>query len=291
MAKLNRTEVASAVSTKIVPVVTTTIHRDVLNNDLGASVVLKKDVKGTQDGTGLSSLIVDFASNDTVSVTNVTQNFSISVTNLADGERNFIEVNKQAGNTITFTGGILNQTPSQNYIDASLTKVVYEIVYKNGVVYANALTQNLLEASETELRNGTASKFITPEKLQVNTWYDVGNDGGNTAYINGWAAFSEGLSYKVDIFGNLIVQGRANGTSATSNFIFDFLDPSLIPSTDFGTSDIPMGLGTSIVNSVAVGLASVSIEVSSSQFKTSTTGWGNSGDRFETRGCIIYKKP
>ena len=291
MAKRNRTEITSDVNTKLVPSITASIHRTVLNENLAASAVLKKDVITTLAASGGSGT-VDFASTDTKVITGITQNYVITVTNIENGEVCYLEVNKQLGNTITFAGGLLDQTISKNYVNASLNKVVYKIYNKNGVVYANAETQNLHEASETELRNGTKNKYITPEKLQVNTWYEVGNDGGKTAYLNGWAAYNAGMFYKIDIFGNLIIQGIAAASDATSNEIFKFNDLSIIPTTDFLTGgNIVAGISTGIAGGSQTGIISVLINPSSGIYYTTATGWGTLADRLETRNCIVYNRP
>ncbi len=172
--KQNRTEVRSAVSADLVSVITAPILRTNLNDAFANSIEFKKDVSGTQDATGLSSLVIDFSVNDTVSITNISQNFSISVTGNADGERNFIEVNKQTTNTVSFSGGILDQTVGKNFVNESMTKVVYEIIYKSGVVYANALTQNLIKANTSDTLTSSSpsnNRYVTPLTLQTSAYW------------------------------------------------------------------------------------------------------------------------
>lgn len=226
MAKKNKTEAISNVSTKIVPVVTTAIHKDVLNNDLIPSLVFKKDVTGTVDATGLSNLTLDFVTNDTIVVNNISQNFTISVSNMAQGERVFVELNKQLTNTVSFGGGIIDQTENKNYVNTKLTKVVYEILYKNTGVYAKSFTKTIYEATLAELHSGTPNKYVTPALLQSNAWLRIGVDESDVIISSAVDTANTYAYYRFNAEGDLqiYIKELKYNTSSIVNNLFDFVN-------------------------------------------------------------------
>jgi hypothetical protein len=146
MAKGNRQSFTSNVTTKIQPLVTTAIHRDVLINDLAASVVFGQDVALPQTSTS-SNITVDFTGKDRVDLTRTGGSLNITITGLDDGEVKYLLITKSPGQAVTFVG-VTDITPIKQNANA-LNLVLYEIVRKGSYYFAKAWVENVKTATET----------------------------------------------------------------------------------------------------------------------------------------------
>jgi hypothetical protein len=176
MAKGNRQSFTSNVTTKIQPLVTTAIHRDVLINDLAASVVFGQDVALPQTATA-TNITVDFTGKDRVDLTRTGGALNITLSGIDDGETKFLLITKTAGQAVTFVG-VTDVTPIKANANA-LNLVLYEIVRKSSSYFAKAWVENVKTATETiegVLEIATAAeanaisaldKIITPGRIPV----------------------------------------------------------------------------------------------------------------------------
>jgi len=133
---INRTETVQQVNVKIVPTVFTATHRGLLNVDIIDSLVFRKDVIDSQIPVG-GSEVVDFSDKDLATIT-VTVNTSISFANIPDGDTKYLELTKNAGNLISFTGSI-DVSQRKDYINTTSTFIVYEVIRKGLVLYVNSI--------------------------------------------------------------------------------------------------------------------------------------------------------
>lgn len=176
MAKGNRQSFTSNVTTKIQPLVTTAIHREVLINDLAPSIVFGQDVAIPQSSS-ISNITVDFTGKDRVDLTRTGGSLNITVTGLDDGETKFLLITKTAGQAVTWVG-VTDVTPVKQNANA-LNLVLYEIVRKSSYYFAKAWVENVKSATETiegVLETATAAeanalsvtnKIITPGRIPI----------------------------------------------------------------------------------------------------------------------------
>lgn len=176
MAKGNRQTFTSNVTSKIQPKVTTAIHRDVLINDLAASVVFGQDVAIPQSSS-TSNITVDFTGKDRIDLTRTGGSLNITVTGIDDGETKFLLISKTPGQAVTWVG-VTDVTPIKANANA-LNLVLYEIVRKSSYYFAKAWVENVKTATETiegVLEIATAAeanglsvtnKIVTPGRIPI----------------------------------------------------------------------------------------------------------------------------
>lgn len=176
MAKGNRQTFTSNVTSKIQPKVTTAIHRDMLINDLAASVVFGQDVAIPQS-SAISNITVDFTGKDRVDLTRTGGSLNITVTGIDDGETKFLLITKTSGQAVTFVG-VTDVTPVKQNANA-LNLVLYEIVRKSSYYFAKAWVENVKTATEDiegVLETATSAeanalsvinKIITPGRIPI----------------------------------------------------------------------------------------------------------------------------
>lgn len=141
----NRTSFKSSVTTKIQPLMTTLIHRDVLNNDLADSVVFGEDVAVVQN-SGATNITVDFTGKDRVDLTRTGGALNITLSGIGDGERKFLLITKTIGQEITFVG-VTDITPIKANVTAE-SIVLYEIVRKSSYYFCKAWVENVKTATD-----------------------------------------------------------------------------------------------------------------------------------------------
>jgi len=139
MAIGNRIETKSNVTTKIVPAVTNTIHKDLLNNDILASIEFRKDVIDTETESG-GLVTVDFSDKDLATVV-TTVTLTVSFTGLQNGDdAKYLEVTKTSGLSVSFSGAT-DVSMRKSAID-TLSVALYWVYQKNGNVYVDCVNIN-----------------------------------------------------------------------------------------------------------------------------------------------------
>ena len=197
----NRNEIATQVTTKIVPEVDNATHIDLLNNNVVNSMLTRKDVINAAFPVG-GALIVDYSegNNTDLATVTLTQSTAVTFAGLENGDVKYLKITKTAGYAVTFANAS-NESDSQEYIDTLLTSILYAVYQKNGVNHVKSITKSLFEATLAEVLNGTANKYITPKILQSIPWSKVGDDGGLTTLESYIDPTSE-IYYRFNIFGD-----------------------------------------------------------------------------------------
>jgi len=136
MAVNNRTEAISAVNTQIVPTVEATELRTFLNDSFINSVTFDKDVIAT-DTPVVGAVTINFSNKDLSTVTS-SVNLAVSFSNLQNGSVKYLEVIKQAANSVSFVGAV-DMSKNIEWINTQ-TKILYVISNKNGIIYVEAKT-------------------------------------------------------------------------------------------------------------------------------------------------------
>ena len=162
---LNRTEIKSQVTTKIVPKVTNTVHIDLLNNDVIDNIVVREDIVATETPIG-SNVTVDFSDKDLAIITTaVNLTVSISAANIANGDSaKYIQITKGLGDTVTFSDAT-DITPDPENVDDNMTLVVYQVVRKNAITYVNAINSLLSKAANAFTSDNF--DFLTAASLKL----------------------------------------------------------------------------------------------------------------------------
>lgn len=168
MAKKNRAEAIVQVGVKIVPSVSNSIHKDLLNNDILNGVVFEKDVISTQTPSG-GNVIVDYSNKDTATVVTAS-NLSVSFTNIENGAVKFLSITKAAANNVSFAGAI-DVSLRKAYIDSKVSLVQYEVRNKNGLITVNSINID-----------NDVSNLIETDVLAVGSWNMDANSYKNVAY-------------------------------------------------------------------------------------------------------------
>lgn len=137
MAKKNRDEVQTQVDAVLVPTLTLTNHKGLLNNDITESTVFEKDVISSETPIA-GNVTIDYSDKDTATVT-TTANLTVSFTNLENGAVKHISITKNATNTVSFSGAT-DVSPRRTLINTSVTAVRYQVANKNGVIFVQAIS-------------------------------------------------------------------------------------------------------------------------------------------------------
>ena len=199
MAVKNKTELITEVNTKIVPTVTTAVHRGLLNDDIIESIVLRKDTIAAQ--TVFSGAItVDYSNKDLVTIT-APDNLTVAFTNIENGDVKYVAITKIAGKTVSFASA--NDTSIRKiYINSIGGLVIYRVECKNNII--NVCSINIDNDINTTLLSLPTTP-ITPTLL------------------NGWTlahASVQSIVYFKNQFGDLRIYGTAISENATAATIF-----------------------------------------------------------------------
>ena len=192
MAGKNRTELVTEVDNKIVPTVTNATHRDLLNNDIIESAVLRKDVISAATPSG-GSVVVDFSIRDLATIS-ITGNLSVTFLNLENGDVKYLSITKQAGNQISFPGAV-DVSLSKDYITANALTVIYEVSNKNSLI--SVVSKNI---------SATLDNSIIEQP-----WIAATNLG--TWTVDETIMYRKNLDGSIQLKGE--ISGRASGTVLT----------------------------------------------------------------------------
>jgi hypothetical protein len=141
----NRTTVKNDVSTNIVPVMVTSVHRAMLN-EICDNVKFKEDVAVIQSSS-VTSITVDFTGKDRIDLTRTGGSLAITASGISDGDTVFLLITKTAGQAVSFVG-ITDVTPVKAYVTA-LGIVLYEIIRKGSNYFAKAWVESVKQATDT----------------------------------------------------------------------------------------------------------------------------------------------
>ena len=158
MAVKNRAEAIVQVNTKIVPRVTNTIHKSLLNDDILNSINFRKDVIITATPAG-GNVTANFTSSDLVTVT-TSDNLTVSFSGLENGDVKYLKVTKPLNKSVSFYGAT-DLTPDPIAINKNNTTVIYNVVQKDGVVYVLALQNSLIKGSFSDIENEDYYKYAS----------------------------------------------------------------------------------------------------------------------------------
>ena len=153
MAVNNRTEAESAINAAIVPTVTNTIHKNLLNDELISSFNFRKDVIDSETPS-VGAVTVDFSDKDLATIV-AGGNLTVSFSNLVNGDDSkFIYITKSASDVIQFSGAT-DVSKNKKYINSVATTLVYEVFQKNGSIYVRNLNinQDLVETGDLAYTN------------------------------------------------------------------------------------------------------------------------------------------
>ena len=132
----NRTEAVISVNTQLVPTISATELRTFLNDSLINSLKFDKDVIATDTPTA-GAVTINFSNKDLSTVTTAV-NLAVSFSNLQNGSVKYLEVIKQAANSVSFVGSV-DMSKNIEWINTQ-TKILYVISNKNGIIYVEAKT-------------------------------------------------------------------------------------------------------------------------------------------------------
>jgi hypothetical protein len=138
MAKNNRDEAIVEVESVLVPTLTLTQHKTLLNEKILNSTVFEKDVIASETPVA-GTVTIDYEDKDTATVTTAVD-LAVSFTNLENGAIKYLEVTKAAANVISLVGAV-DAVNYKEYINSVLTSVCYRISNKNGVIYIEAVPE------------------------------------------------------------------------------------------------------------------------------------------------------
>lgn len=204
-----------------------------------ATPVLKSDVI-LINSSPLSFIEADFKESDTISLDNVTSDVTISVSNLINGQIGYISVEKDTGNSIYFDSPVVDMTPSPDYVNFQLDRVIYSVYKKNNTIYAIALTKTLFGANYTELQEGNAYKYLTAATFRENPWIRIGVDESviviNSA-INQSTSF---MYYRLTVEGDFEIWLKkvTFSTSTITNILLNLDNLDIIYATNAGCGSI-----------------------------------------------------
>jgi len=152
----NKTEAKAAVTAAISPTVTNTIHKNLLNDEIIDSLVLRKDV--IESATPAAGVVTaDFTTADMVTITCI-QSTAISFSGLANGDVKHIFVIKANNHAITFVGAT-NSTDYQEFIDVNASSLTYRVSNKNGFITCQALLSTLRIGVSADILTGDVYKI------------------------------------------------------------------------------------------------------------------------------------
>jgi hypothetical protein len=157
MAVKNRVEVTSAVNSAIVPTVTNSIHRTLLNDSVVNSVVFRKDVIASQTPAA-GAVTINYSDKDTATVATAVT-LAVSFSDIENGDVKYLVITKAAGNQINFVGAV-EYVPDKYYITLNVTALAYRVSNKNGTIYVEALFQ----------RTSTESSTMFSEEMEIGAW-------------------------------------------------------------------------------------------------------------------------
>jgi hypothetical protein len=169
MAKKNRTEAKSQVTTEIVPTVTNTTHRNLLNNDLLESIRFRKEVEATATPSG-GAVTCDYTNADLVTVTLPSGSLTVSFTGLEKGDRCFLYISKPLSSSISFSGAT-DVTEDPTVINTLLGQVLYSVYSSNGFVFVKAFVSTMIKAQNAFFAAASAYydiSYVTPKKYVDN---------------------------------------------------------------------------------------------------------------------------
>ena len=226
MAVKNRTEVVSRVNSQIVPTVTNAIHRAFLIDDFVNSAVLRKDVITSATPVG-NAVTADFTASDCITITTAVD-LDITVSGMENGDVKYIVLTKNATNAVAFTG-VADVTPQTTFLDNVLTSVVYEIVNKNGLIYARALTNTLTTSIVADFANDISYKYVTPANfndITTETGYSVTPEANFSSPVTddvfkqfsgneGTADYTNNLQFSIILDNDSLVGSVLNQTICT----------------------------------------------------------------------------
>lgn len=132
----NRTEAKAVTISSLVATLTLAQLITLWNNELNESYLFRKDIIGSETEAG-GNVTIDYSDKDTATVTTAV-NLAVTFTNIENGDVKWVEITKNAGNTISFAGAI-DVSIRKTFIDVEATLVVYEVKNKNGNIYVNSI--------------------------------------------------------------------------------------------------------------------------------------------------------
>ncbi len=148
MALKNRTEVSASIQA-LTAIVGETEHKESLDDNFAQSVVFRKDVAST-DTWNTDTETVDFLDIDYIeATTNAPASiFTITLSNVQQGEIKWLKVNKQTTQIIEFSGAT-DTTPDSN-AQVGEIDVLFKIVNKDGTLYA-ILESGMIKSASTSV--------------------------------------------------------------------------------------------------------------------------------------------
>lgn len=207
MAIKNRTEAIADVNTTIVPTVTNSAHRGLLNNSILNSVVFEKDIIASETPGG-GAVTIDYSNKDLAQVTTATD-LTVSFTNLENGSVKYLEVTKAATNVISFSGAIDVSLPKETIKTVS-TLVIYRVSNKNNNICVESINIDNNTSQNRKIVN------IGDWNMDANVGVDIahGLDASRIRTVSVFILADVGSSY-----------------DSSNKFKLDFADPndSFIP--------------------------------------------------------------
>lgn len=148
MAAQNRDELQTQIDSTFVATLQIADHRAYLKDPQTESLVFRKDVIASQSPSG-GSIAIDYSNKDLATVT-TTGNLAVSFTGLENGDVKYLRIQKNAGNTVSFTGAV-DISPRRGYINSTVTVVFYRVTNKNNEIFVCA--ENIDFDFQSELSN------------------------------------------------------------------------------------------------------------------------------------------
>jgi len=125
--------------------------KEVLNDNFCQSLTFRKDVTFADTAAGTKTL--DFTDIDYITVTQ-SANSTYTLSNIAQGEIKYLKLTKSAGHTVDFTGAT-DVSQRQDYIDNTVTDVIYRITNKDNSIYIESVNvDNNIELKQKVIQIG-----------------------------------------------------------------------------------------------------------------------------------------
>lgn len=178
MAAQNRDELQTQIDSTFVATLQIADHRNYLKDPQAESLVFRKDVIASQIPAG-GSVEIDFSNKDLAKVT-TTGNLAVSFTGMENGDVKYLRIQKNAGNTVSFTGAT-DVSPRRTYINTTVTVVYYRVKNKNNSIFVCAESVDFdwqpdIDAIQNQLD-------IIHYKINIGDW-DMDTDSQKTIDIS-----------------------------------------------------------------------------------------------------------
>lgn len=181
-----------AVIAAIQPEVDNSEHRDLLNNEIIDSLVMRKDRTSAVVEAGASATL-DYANMETYQLT-ISQTIALTLNNLVNGDIRFLKVIKSAGHAVNFSGAT-NGVENEGYVTAILTTVYYAIYKKYSTVIIKCLNAtNLFSSTVDDVYNNISYKYMSTYNFALFTKHKiisiVANSGWTAIYATAQKIFT-----------------------------------------------------------------------------------------------------